>query len=191
MTASPVAQQALAALALDGVSLVDGAASVPAAPGLYAVRGSAWVWRELGLGDPPGVRPLYVGKAERSLVSRDVKTHFGTGKTGQSTLRRSVGALLADQLQLVPQPRNPAKPGYFSTFAFEPEGDARLTQWMLDHLRLATWAPAQLVVLDDVETEVLGSLLPPLNLDKVRTPWKQRVSSCRRVMASRARLWTP
>ncbi|WP_426575038.1 GIY-YIG nuclease family protein [Aquihabitans sp. McL0605] len=132
-----------------------------------------------------------MGKAERSLVSRDVATHYGTGKTGHSTLRRSVGALLADQLGLVAQPRNLAKPAYFSSFAFEPKGDAQLTQWMLEHLRLATWAPQQPVVLDDVETEVLRALLPPLNLDKVRTPWRPLVSSRRRSMAAQARLWTP
>jgi hypothetical protein len=47
--------------------------------------------------DPPDCRPVYVGKAESSLSSRDVGTHFGfaregsTSITGSSTPRRTVG----------------------------------------------------------------------------------------------------
>jgi hypothetical protein len=47
------------------------------------------------------------------------------------------------------------------------------------------------VVLDEVETAVLECLLPPLNIDKVRTPWRQQVRSGRQRMAAEARLWTP
>ena len=39
-------------------------------------------------------------KAERSLASRDIRTHFESGKTGSSTLRRSLAALLGDHLKL-------------------------------------------------------------------------------------------
>jgi hypothetical protein len=62
---------------------------VPGRPGLYAIYGGATTWNELGLGEPPDGRPLYIGKAEDSLVTRDLKTHFGDGRTGQSTVRRS------------------------------------------------------------------------------------------------------
>ncbi|MGW3547006.1 GIY-YIG nuclease family protein [Janibacter hoylei] len=54
--------------------------------------------------------PLYIGKAERSLVSRDLQTHFTSGKTGQSSLRRSLAALLRVELDLTAQPRNPSRP---------------------------------------------------------------------------------
>jgi len=37
---------------------------------------------------------IYIGKAEKSLNSRDYKTHFSSGKSGSSTVRRSLGALL-------------------------------------------------------------------------------------------------
>ena len=67
---------------------------VPGRPGLYAIYGDATTWEELGLGQPSDDRALYVGKAEDSLVSRDLKTHFGDGRTGQSTVRRSFAALL-------------------------------------------------------------------------------------------------
>lgn len=55
-----------------------------------------------------------MGKAERSLASRDVDTHFSTAKTGSSTLRRSLAGLLVDQLALEGRPRNPAKPERFA-----------------------------------------------------------------------------
>ncbi|MDN5790239.1 MAG: hypothetical protein L0H25_05130 [Micrococcales bacterium] len=55
-------------------------------------------------------QPLYVGKAERTLHGRDVRTHFAAGKTGSSTVRRTLAALLAGELALGPIPRNIAKP---------------------------------------------------------------------------------
>lgn len=74
--------------------------AVPHAAGLYAIYGDSGVWKALGLGDAQDDRPLYVGKAEDSLVSRDLNTHFATGKTGWSSPRRSFAALLADELKL-------------------------------------------------------------------------------------------
>jgi len=78
---------------------------VPGRPGLYAIYGDAKTWKELELGKPPDGRPLYIGKAEDSLVARDLKTHFGDGRTGQSTVRRSFAALLHDTLGLRGVPR--------------------------------------------------------------------------------------
>ena len=186
----------LAADALD--ALIDARAVQPAAvgaaphrPGLYAVHGAPSVWIELGLGEAADARPLYVGKAEDSLASRDVKTHFGTGHTANSTLRRSLAGLLRDALDLHGRPRNIANPGHFSSFGLEPQGDERLTAWMLDRLRLATWAPAEPVVLDTVETALIAHWVPPLNLSKVATPWRPKVRAGRQVLAAEAAAWLP
>jgi hypothetical protein len=158
---------------------------------LYAVHGDPSAWAELDLGVPPDDRPLYVGKAEDSMASRDLRTHFGNGRTGSSTLRRSLAALLADRLSLVPTPRNPAKPGYFASYGLEPESDERLTAWMREKLLLATWAAdTSEISLDVGETQVIRAFLPPLNLAKVQTPWSARVSAARAVMARRAERWT-
>ena len=51
------------------------------------------------------------------------------------------------------------------------------------------WTPANPVVLDEVETEVLRAVLPPLNLSKVKTPWKQHVSKQRASLAAEALHW--
>lgn len=106
----------LSALAGPGLPIPAASVVVPDAPGLYAIHGGAFVWKELGLGRKPDGRPLYVGKAESSLLARDLRQHFADGRTGSSTLRRSFAALLHDRLELHGIPRNPAKPAYFANY---------------------------------------------------------------------------
>lgn len=182
---------ATAALASPGMSIVEAERNVPAKPGLYAVSGARRAWTVLGLGEPPDGRPFYIGKAERSLLGRDVHTHFTTGKTGWSTVRRTLAGLLATTLDLHAQPRTPASPGYFDRFGLEPAGDDRLTAWMVEHLRLAVWASPQRTDLGEVETAVLAAMIPPLNLSKVRSPWRAQVTVGRTALAAEARVWMP
>lgn len=186
---SSLLADALPHLAGPTMSIVEAKVDVPPRPGLYAVHGEVAVWQELGLGEPSDARPLYVGKAERSLASRDVDTHFSTGKTGSSTLRRSLAGLLADVLALEGRPRNPAKPERFANFGLEVSGDERLTGWMVTHLRLAVWPSPDGAILNVVETAVLAELLPPLNVAKVATPWRPLVQAGRRRLAAQAEAW--
>jgi hypothetical protein len=176
-------------LADPGSSIVD--AIVPSAAGLYAIHANASVWRALGLGAPPDDRPLYVGKAEDSLVARDMRSHFADGRTGSSTLRRSFAALLHDDLKLRGTPRNPLKPGYYSNYGLDVGDDQRLTKWMTRNLRIATWASPSDVPLALLERDVIGMWPPPLNLSGVRTPWSDMLSARRRVVAEEARAWRP
>lgn len=166
----------------------EAALSVPRSPGLYCVRGDASAWTQLGLVPTLDGQPLYVGKAERSLQSRDVGTHFTAGKTGSSTLRRSLAALLADELALIPVPRNLAAPDGSANFALDAASDDRLNEWMEHRLLLATWSSPEDAVLDLVETEVIRRLRPPLNLAKVGEP-RTRLREARRRLAARARSW--
>ena len=185
-----VRAQALGALERPG-PLVGAEHVVPGRPGLYAIHGNATTWNELGLGDPPDTRPLYIGKAEDSLVTRDLKTHFADGRTGQSTVRRSFAALLHDTLGLRGIPRNTAKPGYFSNYGLSAAHDATLTRWMREHLRLAVW-PKPIsceFTLGHVETTLVVELLPPLNLQGVVTPWTVQIKAARAAMAEEARAW--
>jgi hypothetical protein len=41
------------------------------------------------------------------LADRELNQHFSTGRTGSSTLRRSLGALLKRRLALIAVPRAP------------------------------------------------------------------------------------
>jgi GIY-YIG catalytic domain len=178
-----------------------GMRSAPPLPGLYAIHAAAPVWRELGLETPPDERPLYVGKSDSSLAGRDVTTHFGfvaadreTSVTGYSTLRRSLARLLHDKRGFHGVPRNRSRPGNFANYGLMPKQDTDLSNWMRICLQLACWrkpGECSIAELELVERAVLGSLLPPLNLRGVVTPWNSKVDAARRMMAAEARAWGP
>jgi hypothetical protein len=168
--------------------VTDARAAVPGGRGIYAVSASSNGSRSLGLAPDTGI--IYVGKAEASLEDRDLGQHFADGKTGWSTLRRSLAALLTDQLDLEPKPRSPANPGAFDRFALEPDSDARLTAWMIEHLCIAFWAAPGGLQLRPIEDALISRLAPPLNLT-FTTPDTQRIKSARAAMARRAMGWTP
>jgi hypothetical protein len=183
--------EARAALQPPGRRLDDPTLRGVDGPGLYAVHGPGHVWEELGLRTPPDKRPLYVGKAEVSLISRDVRTHFETGRTGSSTLRRTLAALLQEPLGIRAQPRNPNNPERFANYGIEPEGDKKLTEWMRTHLTLALWFRS---VVDGelvrIEQALLKQWEPPLNGKDVKTPWSVYIKTARKRMADEARTWT-
>lgn len=161
---------AMLKLSAPGHTIATSAEHVPAKPGLYAVHASSEIWQLLGFPHRGAAVPLYVGKAEDSLVSRELRTHFAVGQTessttGSSTLRRSFAALLRENLDLRGVPRNKLKPGYFAMFALEPEADERLTKWMHSKLKLVVWPkPADSTMeLEHLEKRLLAAWEPPLN----------------------------
>lgn len=168
-------------------SLLDSFPSLSPKPGLYAIHGSREAWSELGLDDPVENLPLCVGKAEDSLVARDLKTHFGNGRTGSSTVRRSFAALLRDDLDLSAMPRNPTKPGYFSNYGLSPADDLKLTRWMRDRLEIAVWVWDRSPTLGAIERDVFSRLNPPINISGVDHRWRAHVQNCRRHMADQTR----
>jgi hypothetical protein len=178
---------ALEAISQPGLSVTDARVVVPRGRGLYALRTSAEGSHDLGLEPDLGI--IYIGKAERSLRGRDLGQHFADGKTGWSTLRRSLAALLAEDLDLTPMPRNPTKPGAYDRFALEPESDTRLTAWMIEHLRIAFWPAPSGIHLGLIEEALISRLAPPLNLT-FPTPDTHRIKSARAAMARRAMEWT-
>ncbi|PKI89876.1 hypothetical protein CW368_11975 [Actinomycetales bacterium SN12] len=191
-----LAAAAVAVLNGERWAITNAAQHVPARPGLYAIYGDERAWRDLQLEPVPDM-PLYVGKAEESLVSRDLNGHFATSpsstpRTGGSTVRRSFAALLRESLDLHGVPRNLAKPERFSNYGLASGGDARLNEWMHSRLTLAVWpAPTGMPVpLGDVETAVIVRFTPPINLDK--NPGKlARLSAARAAMAAEAAAWRP
>lgn len=188
MSNDTVAAQAIQALAGVRHRRTDAVSLVANSPGLYAFYGDEQAWSDLDLTPAFPDQPLYVGKAERDLNGRDVRTHFATGKTGSSTVRRSLAALLQDRLDLVAVPRNLTKPDGSANFGLDSPGDARLSEWMEQHLSLATWVKPENASLDELETVVVGRLRPPLNLDKVGEP-RVRLRDARKRMAAEARAW--
>lgn len=183
-----VVEAACEALTSPQLAIPDAAVRAPRTPGLYAVYGADDAWCQLGLQDGDS-RPLYVGKSEDNLAVRDIATHFRSRRTGQSTLRRSLAALLRDALDLNARPRNPRAPAHFSNYALDPDSEERLTRWMHDHLSLAFWSSAPAVPLLSVERAVLARWEPPLNTKDVRTPWTPQIRAARAAMADEARQW--
>lgn len=188
-----------AATALRGrrLTVADTAVELPATGGLYAVYADEDAQSELALPDLEAEElPIYVGKAEDSLRVRDSQAHFQVGKTGQSTLRRSIAALLRESHGLRGQPRNTAKPGYFANFGLSDEHDAILQAWIERHLTLGVWEkPAAAVDLDGkllahVEKGVVGLWAPPLNDIHNPRKWKA-LRGVRAVMVDDARTWRP
>ncbi|MEU2349849.1 GIY-YIG nuclease family protein [Modestobacter sp. NPDC049651] len=169
--------EVLSALRSEPVELASVPASVPAEPGLYA-----W-WASFGA--VPGisgprhpvadVQLLYVGIAPNSaaskatLRSRVVGDHI-RGTTGESTLRRSLAALLSEQQ------------GWRSRWTSRPvlvnRDELRLSEWMGERLRLS-WAvhPEPWTL----EAAVIAELEPPLNqADDSAHPLYEHVRDARR-----------
>jgi len=181
---------ACAALSGPRHTVLDATGNLADGAGLYAIYGDADSWSQLGLGQAPANAALYVGRAEDNLVTRELQTHFRTGRTGGSTVRRTFAALLRDHLALRGIPRNQTKPEHLADFALSEEQDALLTGWMTAHLEIAVWPkPPECKVLGDVEVAVLKRWGPPLNLRDTRSTWGARVTAARKLMAGDARTW--
>ena len=74
----------MAALSGPQHTIPDAVKHVPDCPGLYAVYDSSDAWPDLGLETGRGGTPLYAGKAEDSLVTRDLKTHLADNRTAST-----------------------------------------------------------------------------------------------------------
>lgn len=156
---------------------------------MYAFRTDASILAAMPWDVPFSGKPLYIGKSESSLNSRDVTTHFGTGKTGWSTVRRSLAVVLREKLELAAVPRNATLPVRPANYGLTSEGEECLTIWMKKHLTVAMWVKPEGVVLKPVETAVIKHWQPPLNLDKVDHPsgW---LSNGRKALANDVRRQT-
>ena len=159
-------------------------------PGIYAFF---FTGKEFPLADysPQKDEIIYIGKTESSQASRDEKTHFTSGKTGSSTIRRSLGALLKDELSLVPIPRNDKDfdAGRKSFFKFDESSEDKLTTWMKDNLALSFYEydqpPSEIDVL---ETELIAEAKPLLNIDSKNpdNPYAQFIKVARKACADEA-----
>ena len=126
-------------------------------PGLYAwwdLRGALTTFWPKGFPDVATSRPLYVGIARTTLAVRGSEMHLKT--TRMSTLRRSLVALLVDELELLDQ----IVPGPGQKFGLTAEGDSLLSFWMGNNLNL-TWHETQEP--GTHERLIVGDLMPPLN----------------------------
>lgn len=161
-------------------------------PGIYAVFfvGGVFPWPEAMDSVPPGDL-IYIGKSESCCLTRTIDEHFSSGKTGSSTLRRTLGALLLDGYSLEPEPRSATGSGQdYRCYKFSPEGEDKLTEWMMDNLGLSLYeydrVPSEIRRL---EAELVHRSVPILNLQhNLKNPFRKAILSCRARCAQLARL---
>jgi hypothetical protein len=135
---------------------------------------------------------IYIGKTEKSQDSRDAKTHFASGKTGSSTIRKSIGSLLYELHNLIPIPRNDTDylNGRNSHFMFYEPSEEIITEWMQNNLALSFYEyPKSKKAIDTLETEIIQQLIPLLNIDykNPHNPFMTKIKSLREICANHAR----
>lgn len=186
----------LAALRGPRIPARSAAHVLPARRGLYAIWASTAAWAQLDVGESAG-QPLYIGKAEDSLRRRVAGTHLRNERTGWSTLRRTLAALLREREQLVARPRDAARRARLSNYGLEPASEALLQDWIDRHLEIAIWpAGADDRPLGHLEQAAIAAwpTPPPLNLhdlSPVAAPLAARIRAARREMAASAATWRP
>lgn len=158
------------------------AESLPSSPGFYLVYS---VVRLAWLNWDPSSGVAYIGGAEHDLRSRAVRVH--SGDTGRSTLRRTLGALLKEELALVAMPRRSRgkpQPIHFRNYDFEPDGNARLNEWMRRHLEVSCLTG---VDIKGGRSLLIAEHLPPLNLTGWDNPLRPEIMVARAKCTEEAR----
>lgn len=111
---------------------------------------------------------IYIGKTESSQEKRDAKTHFKSGKTGSSTLRKTFGSLLRIKHKLKPIPRNNSDflKKRLSHFKFDDKSERIITEWMQNNLALSFFEYSKgKSEIEKLETSLIQKLIPILNID--------------------------
>ena len=108
---------------------------LPSFPGCYVLVVDSDGIKELGFNRNARRSVLYVGKAEENIRYR-VNTHLLVNRSGSSTLRRSIGALLQAKYTLNPQPRSkkPSDSKRFTNYKFDHSGEETISFWILTYV---------------------------------------------------------
>ena len=127
---------------------------------------------------------LYVGTSG-DLATREFDNHFNSTGTGFSTLRRSLGAILKEQLRLTAIRRGPGpSSSNVTNYRFAFDGEERLTRWMQNALVVGICPIAEA---EPTERQLIQRLQPPLNLQGWRNPNAAAIRELRRTCAKEAR----
>lgn len=168
-TPSPDVDAVITDLLADPIGAADVRSRVPATSGLYSWWASPDVLPTLS--GPPhpslsNIRLLYVGIATR-LRSRLASNHLG--RTGSSTLRRTLAGLLLDEERY--------RTRWTDRVVLVDDDEIRLTEWMITHLRVS-WC--EHATPRAVEESIIHTLRPPLNVDHASGPTLDLVKAARR-----------
>jgi hypothetical protein len=140
--------------------------------------------------DPTALPPLYVGPTGLLYVgmtesSLEIRNHFFHKDSSFSSFRRSLGALLKQDLKLQAIRRGWGKsPKDMTHYRFAHPGEDELTTWMKNHLEysyevVSSYPPAR-------ERELISDLGPPLNLTLWPNPQKTLLMKLRKACRDEA-----
>lgn len=149
--------------------------------GLYAIR----------LASPGLLRPFQEGEGgliyagmSSDLAAREFDMHFSSSNTGFSTVRRSLGAILKESLQLTAKQRGSgSSKSNFTKYRFNSDGEERLTRWMRENLRVRTYPTRNYEALEKL---LLPRMRPLLNLESWN-PHNAEIRRLRKICADEAR----
>jgi hypothetical protein len=165
-----------------------GSEPMPVVPGCYILFFRSHATPDLSMDISFRNDVVYVGKSESSIEKRVHNSHLLSGKSGSSTLRRSLGALLRDKLHLEPRPRsaNPVDTKRFRNYKFDDASEQRLSEWISRNILGAAVPSATPLA---TENALIAALAPPLCLSKWRNPWKRQLSDLRKQCRLLAEEW--
>ena len=140
----------------------------PNQPGIYAIyfHGEAFPDSKLTISKDD---LIYIEKIESIQQTKDWNMHFKSSNTGSSTLRRTIGSLLREELELIPIPRNAKdfKKRRTTYYKFDESGEGKITTWMVQSLSLSFYEyPKSPQAIDLLETELIKIAKPIFNLSK-------------------------
>ena len=98
---------------------------------------------------------LYIGKAESGVKDR-INNHFNTKKSSADTFRRSVGAILRIEWQLIAERAG-------STWQFDQNSERKTSKWIQENCCFDYWE-LQSEDIDDEGEKLIKCYCPPLNL---------------------------
>ena len=110
---------------------------------------------------------LYVGITTRGLFQRDINEHLKSGKTPNSSFRRSIGAILKKDLNLQVMNRKLKNPKY-DKFKFTKESEIELTDWIMKNCHFGFWHSKEDLTKKEliyIESKISELYRPSLNLD--------------------------
>lgn len=133
-------------------------------------------WTLLYVGISPK-RPPMNGRQPSSQTVRSRIRYHCRGNAAGSTLRLTLGVLLADELDI--ELRRVGSGGRY-TFSV---GERQLTEWLTEHARVSVALRTEPWVLEE---ELIAFLRLPLNLDQNSHPFRPTLSAMRRAARASA-----
>ena len=118
---------------------------------------------------------IYIGISE-NLSKREVKQHFISNNSSNSTVRRSIGSIEKENLNLIAIPRGNGDCNHYRFADKKRIGEKKLTDWMCNNLKLGYYEYSENRGLNKFEMKILVQKLkeiekkmiimfdPPLNI---------------------------